>query len=229
MKTVVIAILLFLAPSVFAQREFNLDGASKNFDLRVNVENCEGLFCSGRATIAFYKKGRTKPYQVINLPDTRIELGGDGKPMANVSTRYGRQSFVNFGDFNFDGNEDIALCDGANGSYGAPSYRVYLFSKAAGRFVLDKAFTELGRHWGMFEVDAKKKRLTTFDRSPCCYITDEFTVFRNIPVKVRSVEKQLDPTNDARIMITTKTLVRGTWKTSVKFANNNLSEVSSQS
>ena len=67
------------------------------------------------------------PYQVINLPDTQIQLDDGGKPLTNVTLLYDKQSVVNVGDYNFDGMEDVAICDGAHGSYGGPSYRIYLF------------------------------------------------------------------------------------------------------
>src|ERR1041385_1244796 len=126
---------LLIASPVVAQKTFELKNASKYFDIRVAVAKCDDEYCSGKATFSFYKKGGSTPYQVITLPDTQVQLESNGKPLVNVNLLYDEQSVVNVGDFNFDGMEDVALCDGANGSYGGPSYRVYLSSRAAGKFV----------------------------------------------------------------------------------------------
>jgi hypothetical protein len=68
----------------------------------------------------------------------------------------------------------------------------------------------------MFEVDAKRKRLRTFDKSGCCWhITEEFSVIANKPVKVFSREE--DAMNGERMKITTKTRVNGKWKSIVTY------------
>ena len=70
----------------------------------------------------------------------------------------------------------------------------------------------------MFTVNKKKKRLTTLDKSGCCYhITEEFSVIRNKPVKVYSMEEDAAIADEKRVRITTKTLTGGKWKTSVKY------------
>ena len=114
--------------------------------------------------------------------------------------------------------EDVAICNGPNGSYGGPAYSVYLSSRAAGKFVYSKTFSHLGEHLGMFEVDKQRKRLSTLDKSGCCYhIAEEFIVVGNKPVKVRSVEEDATIADDRKVKITTKTLVNGKWKTSVEY------------
>jgi hypothetical protein len=216
MKIFKFALCVIFASTAFGQTTFDLKDASKYFDVRVEVEKCEDGFCEGKAKFSFYKKGGKTPYQVIELPDTQIQLEADGKPLANVTMLYDKQSVVNIGDFNFDGMEDVALCDGANGSYGGPSYQIYLSSRAAGKFVHSAAFSELGQKLGMFEVDAKRKRLRTFDKSGCCWhITEEFSVIANKPVKVFSREE--DAMNGERMKITTKTRVNGKWKSIVTY------------
>ena len=126
MKTFTITIVLLFVTSAFAQKTFDLKNASKYFDIKVNVAKCEDTSCRGKATFSFYKKGGSAAYQVISLPDTYIDLDDGGGPSVNVSMLYDKQSVVNIGDFNFDGMEDVALCDGTNGSYGGPSYHIYL-------------------------------------------------------------------------------------------------------
>ena len=126
MKKLLPFLFLLVAIPVSAQKTFEITDASKYFDIRVKVAKCDEDFCSGKATFSFFKKGGSTPYQVVNLPDTQIQLVEGGKPSVNVSLLYDQQSVVNVGDFNFDGMEDVALCNGANGSYGGPSYNIYL-------------------------------------------------------------------------------------------------------
>ena len=218
MKQLLFIILLLIAETASSQTSFQLNDASKYFDIRVTVAECENGFCHGKATFSFFKKGGTAPYQVINLRDTQIELTEDGQPSVNVSLLYDQQSVVNVDDFNFDGMEDVALCNGANGSYGGPSYNVYLSSRSAGKFVYSSGFSKLASHLGMFTVDKDQKQLETFDKSGCCWhITERYSVVNNRPVKVfEEIEDAMIP-DETKVKITTKTLVRGRWKRSVKY------------
>jgi hypothetical protein len=200
------------------QKTFELKDASKYFDIKISVESCENGFCGGKALFSFYKKGSNSAYQVIKMEDTQIQLDESGNAQANISMLYDNQSAVNIDDFNFDGMEDIAICNGANGSYGGPSYQVYLSSKAAGKFVFDQKFSELGTHLGMFTVDKKKKVLRIFDKSGCCWhVTEEYSVVNNRPVKVFVEEEDATIADEKKVKITTKNLVKGKWQTKVKF------------
>lgn len=197
---------------------FELKDASKYFDVKISVEKCENGYCGGKAEFSFYKKGSNTAYQVIKLEDTQIQLDDTGNAQANVTMLYDNQSSINIDDFNFDGMEDIAICDGANGSYGGPSYQVYLSSRKAGKFVFDEAFTALGTHLGMFTVDKKKKVLRIFDKSGCCWhVTEEYSVVNNRPIKVFVEEEDATIQDDTKVKITTKNLVKGKWQTKVKF------------
>lgn len=219
MKTIhIICLLLVISAPVFCQKTFELKNASKYFDIKITVADCDDSYCKGAASFSFFKKGGTKPYQVIKLPDTLIQLDESGNAQANVSLLYDNQSAVNVGDFNFDGMEDVAICDGANGSYGGPSYQVYLSSKAAGKFVLSKAFSELGTHLGMFEVKKTTKRLRIFDKSGCCWhVTEEYAVIGNQPRKVFVEEHDATIEDETKVKVTTKTLVGGKWQTKVRY------------
>lgn len=202
---------------VMAQQTFDLKNASKYFDVKVTVAECDIDSCHGNATFGFYKKGYKTPYQELNLPDTYIQLDS-GKPLVNRTMLYDEQSVINIDDYNFDGMDDVAICNGNNGSYGGPSYNIYLSDRKQGKFVLNNALTELGSHLGMFNVDKAKKQLSTFDKSGCCYhITEDYTVVNNRPVKVRSVEEDATIADETKVKITTKTLVAGKWKTSIKY------------
>ncbi len=219
MKNIVLTCLfLILCSSVMAQKTFELKDASKYFDIKIKVAKCDDGYCSGKASFSFYKKGGTTAYQVINLDDTQIQLDESGNAQANISMLYDNQSAVNVGDFNFDGMEDVAICDGAYGSYGGPSYQVYLSSKSVAKFVLSNPFSELGTNLGMFEVDKQKKVLRIFNKSGCCWhVMEEYSVVKNRPVKVFVEEEDATIADETKVKITTKNLVKGKWKTKVKY------------
>ncbi|MFM9905135.1 MAG: XAC2610-related protein [Pyrinomonadaceae bacterium] len=218
MKKLTFALVLLFATSAFAQKTFDLKDASKFFDIKVKVAECDDMYCKGKATFSFYKKGGDKPYQVISLPDTEIELGEGGQPEVNATMLYDKQSVVNVGDFNFDGMEDVAVCTGHNGPYGVPSYNVYLSSKAAKKFVYDAAFTKTLISLGMFDVDKEKKTLQTFNKDGCCWhITERYDV---VAGRLRKIFEEVEDAlikDETKIKVTTKTLVNGKWKTSVKY------------
>jgi len=218
MKYLVLLTLLLLGPAALAQHTFDIKNASAYFDIKVTVATCEDGSCSGNASFAFFKKGGTTPYQVIKHDDTYIQLGDNARPNVNVTLGYDEQSVVNIGDYNFDGMEDVALCDGLNGAYSMPSYAVYLSSRAAKKFVYSNAFSELGVHLGMFEVDAKRKILRVVSKSGCClHQVVEFAVVNNAPRKVFEELEDATIPDETRVKITTKRLVNGKWQTSVKY------------
>lgn len=208
---------LTLAASVLAQRTFDIKDASKYFDVKVKVAKCDESFCSGRSTFSFFKKGAKTPYQVITLPDTQIDIT-EGGPPVNTTMLYDKQSVINVGDFNFDGMEDVAICNGGNGSYGMPSFNIYLSSRSAGKFVFSPAFTQIAHHLGMFDVLKDKKQLETFDKSGCCWhITERYDVVAGRPRKVFEEVEDATIQDETKVKITTKTLVGGRWKTRVRY------------
>ena len=218
MKILISLFALVWAVSAYGQTTFDLKDASKYFDIKVKVAKCEDGFCHGRSTFSFFKKGGRTPYQIINLPDTSIQLTDEGKPSVNVTLLYDQQSVVNVDDYNFDGMEDVAICNGENGSYGSPSYNIYLSSRAAGKFVYSPPFTALAKHLGMFTVNKEKKQLETFDKSGCCWhITERYSVTGGRPVKVFEEVEDATISDETKVKVTTKTLVKGRWKTSVKY------------
>ena len=218
MKYLAFIMLLLAGSPVLAQHKFDIKNASAYFDIKVTVATCEEGSCSGKASFAFFKKGGTTPYQVINHADTYVQLGDNARPNINVTLGYDEQSVVNIGDYNFDGMEDVALCDGLNGSYSMPSYAVYLSSRAAKKFVYSKAFSALGVHLGMFKVDAEKKLLRTFDKSGCCFHqVEEFAVVNNAPRKVFEELEDATIPDETKVKITTKRLVNGKWQTKVTY------------
>ncbi len=218
MKKLVILMMFVFCSTALAVQDFELKNASKYFDIKISVETCDEYSCSGAATFSFYKKDRTTPYQVIKLRETYVQLDEDGSPSVNKTLLYDEQSVINIGDFNFDGIEDVAICNGTNGSYNGPSYNVYLSSRAAKKFIYNAAFSKLGEHLGMFEMDPARKVLTIFDKDGCCWhVTEEYSVVKGRPVKVLVIEEDATIADESKVKITTKKLSLGKWKTSVKY------------
>lgn len=219
MVKIFLAILVFSAVGT-AQVKFELKNASKLYDVLIEVEKCENRICEGKVTYTLFKKNTSQHFQTFKLPETEFMLGDDDKPSVNVTRLYDEQSAVSFSDYNFDGIEDLSLCDGRNGGYGMPSYHIYLYSPRAKQFTFSEPFTELSQEGrlGMFEADAKRKRLRTFSKSGCCFhMTEEFVVVNNRPKKVLEIEEDATIADEKRVKITTKRLVRGRWKKSVKY------------
>jgi len=196
MKIAIVIAVLALTTVSFGQRTFEIKDASKYFDLKIKVAKCDDQFCEGRATFSFYKKGGTTPYQVITLPDTQIDIS-DGGPAVNTTMLYDKQSVIVVDDFNFDGMEDVALCNGANGAYGMPSFNVYLSNRAAGKFAYSPAFSEIAHGLGMFDVVKDKKQLQTFNKSAAAGTSP--TVTRLSPTaRSRSGKKSRTPRSKTR-------------------------------
>jgi len=213
------SILLF-STCAFAQIKFEVKNASKLYDVLIEVEKCEDKICEGKVTYTLFKKNSKQAFQAFKLDDTDFMLGDNDKPSVNVTRLYDEQSAVSFSDYNFDGIEDLSLCDGSNGGYGMPSYQIYLFSLRAKKFIHNEPFTELSQEGrlGMFEADAKRKRLRTFSKSGCClHVTEEFAVVNNQPKKVLEVVEDATIADEKRVKITTKRLVNGHWQRTVKY------------
>jgi hypothetical protein len=91
--------------------------------------------------------------------------GDNGKPLVNTARLYDLQGVINVADFDFDGHADFAVQNGNDGPYGGPTYSVYLYDNASKQFVLsDELSTLTSETLGMFQVDAKRKRLRTLPR-----------------------------------------------------------------
>ena len=213
-------LLLFLLPSgVFGQEKFDIKNASKIYDVRVEVEKCVDWKCEGDAKFLVFKKGAAKPFQVFSSP---TEFMREEVELKNSKALYDAQSVVFFEDYNFDGTADLAIRDGFNGGYGGPSYQIYLFSPRAKKFVHSDSFTKLaqGVYLGMFEIFKKRKRLRTLSKDGCCWHQmEEFAVVNNRPKKILEVTEDATVAggDGERVKVTTRKLVAGRWRNSVKY------------
>ncbi|TAE31691.1 MAG: hypothetical protein EAZ92_02400 [Candidatus Kapaibacterium sp.] len=177
--------------------------------------------CFGAGVITLYARGSTTALQEIRSPNltfTKIFQDTDSPSvMPDTSTYEGTPLY--FSDFNFDGNEDIAVRNGNQGGYGSPSYDIYLFQTAHKRFVLSKILTKIAtENLGMFEIDVKEKRLITRNKSGCCWhLERKYEIVQGSNVrKVFEEEHDAVSFTDGFVKITTRNLVNGKWKVSVK-------------
>jgi hypothetical protein len=217
MKLLLLVLVVFSGQTLFAQKTFKVQNASEKFDLSVRVVEDDvkdklQSYVKGSAQINLYRKGKQHPFQILRLPNVIVSKDNtafnpkiNSKPRGLYAETY---SFV-FEDFNFDGNEDLAVWAGNNGGYGGPSYNVYLYK--SGKFILNRKLSKLtkGVYLGLFFTELKKKHLVTFSKSGCCYHeTETYKVTNNKPVMIaKDIEYFI---GDDRFLETRK-LVRGRW------------------
>lgn len=218
LKVILLLVLFTITSNLsFAQKEFSINDGSTTYAVLITVAKCESNECSGQGTVVLYDKASNTIFQTLKSEDLYFFHEGLLSPTVNVIEIYGEQSPLIFDDFNFDGNEDLAVRNGNNGSYGGPSYDIYLLNTATRQFEINSKFTELASiNLGMFETDREKQRLITFNKSGCCWhITTEYEVSDNNLVKVYEVEE--DATGDSGyVTVIEHKLTKGVWYVSTK-------------
>jgi hypothetical protein len=208
---------ILLGTVVFAQNHFELKDASKNFDVKMNVEHCTEDECQGKATIELLDKKTSKIFQTLTSDNLNFYLNKDQKPTANIIQLYNEQSPLIFDDFNFDGTEDMAIRSGNESSYGGPSYDVYVFNITKKQLVLSEELTVLAHeNLGMFNTDSERKRLITYSKSGCCWhLTTEYSVLPQRGLfKVYELEE--DATGGEKVKVTRKEFIDDKWTTHIK-------------
>ncbi|WP_156166697.1 hypothetical protein [Pedobacter sp. BMA] len=210
MKRLVMMSLLVLA-GLFAQAQYTFlaNNCSGQYNVKVFVASCEGGNCGGKATLVLSDKITGKEIEPFHSLDLDFNLTDKQNARLGWVELGKYQSPLIFGDFNFDGFEDMAIRNGNNGAYSSPSFDVYLGS-ANQKFTLNPEFTKLAsENLGMFEVDRKTKELTIHLKSGCCYqqrITYKVTT-KDIPSEVSSVIEDSSIGDDVTVI--TRKLVDG--------------------
>jgi hypothetical protein len=221
-----VLVLLLAAQVLSAQETFKIQNASREYDVLVQVASCGGAEqnndpnnCSGAARVSLYRKGAKSPFQVLRLPNVEIYKDTiaynpkiNEKPRGLYEEEY---SFV-FQDFDFDGRDDLAICNGRNGGYGGPSYNVYLFNNRLRQFVENRRLSKLteDKYLGLFLIEPKKRRLLAFSKSGCCYHeTEVYKVLNGRPILV---EKEIEDATGETVVVTTRKLIKGKWVKSVR-------------
>ncbi len=212
----VLPILLF-GDFCFAQHQFELNDASKNYNVKIKVENCDKEECRGKSTIELFDKKNSKKFQTLTSDNLNFYLNEEQKPTANIIQLYNEQSPLIFDDFNFDGTEDVAVRNGNESSYSGPSYNVYVFNSTKKQFVLSDELTALAYdNLGMFSTDSEHKRLITYAKSGCCWhITTEYSV---LPQKglFKVYELEEDVNGGEKVVVTKREFIHNKWVKKVK-------------
>jgi hypothetical protein len=216
-----------LTTTSVAKEIIKVQDASKNYHLTVQIEACGGAnqdndsnTCSGKTRISIYRKGANSAMQILTLPNVEIykdTIAYSAKTSEKPRGVYAEEYSFIFDDFNFDGHDDLAVCNGRNGGYGGPSYSIFLFNSMAKRFVENRSLSKLaeGVYLGLFFVEPKNKRLVAFSKSGCCYHeTEKYHVVNDKPFLVEKLIE--DATNGETIKVTTKKLINGKWVSTVK-------------
>lgn len=200
--------------------EFRLVHVSRQFDfvVRMRARVPEGFdkadpYREGPGEVLVFRKGSSKPFQILALREIFASFNENGGPLANTAPMYGDQGMINVGDFNFDGYEDFAIQNGNEGSYGQPTFSVYLYSPSKKEFQFSRPLSTLIQQTlGFFTVDSQHKRLIAFSKSGCCYHeTTEYTVSNNLPVPVSRVVE--DGTRDPKYLyVSRQRFVNGRWQ-----------------
>lgn len=191
--------------------------AAPGYDFLLDMQPCSEQTCEGPAYLGIQRKGSNAVLQAIYLPNVFLTRQDNGEPLVNSARLYDYQGVINSGDFNFDGQTDFAVQNGNRGSYGGPSYDVFLFDAPRQRFIHSPALSTLTlENLGFFDVDKERKRLTTFAKSGCCYHEkSEYIVKANQPLAVkREIEDAAGGSGDPEmVLLSTEELVDGKWQT----------------
>ncbi|MBN3116374.1 DUF1311 domain-containing protein [Pectobacterium brasiliense] len=196
--------------------------ASDQWDFVLGVAKCNldpsYPTCEGLGTLDIFKKGSGELFQRITMENMFIELNKKGETTVNLVEVYGENnSGLVIDDANFDHHADIILRNGNNGAYGGPSYDVYLFDVEKQQFTLNAPLTELASsNLGLFEIDDKRKTITTSTKSGCCWHqSSTYQIANNKPVLIAETTEEYSEEKKAMVA-TTRELVGGKWNVKEK-------------
>jgi hypothetical protein len=207
------------APSSDAQaaalpQVFDVHNASTHYDFRLvpAPASKDEEECSGAADLVIFLHGTTTETQRIHLESVCIVLDDAGALLVSSAQPGEAQGTLHVDDFDFDGREDLAVQVNHEGSYGSPTYRVFLGLDKPGEFTFSPGLSTLGG-LGLFQVDRLRKRLVTHEKSGCClHMSEEHIVVTGRPQRVFQQTETLTPAGD--LLIETQTLVNGHWRKS---------------
>ena len=203
--------LALLTSTAHAATTFNIPDASPQYSARITIETCDASSCSGPAKVELFARPGNQPVQSFTTEDMQILLNEKAQPAVNVTQLYSDQSAIIIADFNFDGSADLAIRNGNNSGYGGPSYDVYVYNSTRKQFVPSDELTDLATSkLGMFQIDAKRKRLITYEKSGCCWhMTTEYAVVPRQGLVITHTLEEAMRTDGINIDVTTSDLVNG--------------------
>ncbi|MGH1518261.1 XAC2610-related protein [Chryseobacterium sp. JK1] len=208
---------MLLGPLCFAQYQFEVKDASKNYSAVIQIEDCLDGRCGGKGTVELFDNKNTK-IQTFTSDDLIVYLAENRKLLSGkMNSLTKEESPIVINDFNFDGSEDIAIRNGNMGNYNGASYDVYVFNSTRLSFVKSKELTELASNaLDMFNVDSERKRLISYGKSGCCNIfTIEYAVIPNKGLD-KVLVKEEDKTEEDRVKVTIKEKIKDKWVTRKK-------------
>ena len=212
-----ISAFMLLGPLCFGQYQFEVKEASKNYNAIIHIDNCFDDQCMDKGTVEVFDNKNSK-VQSFTSDNLVLKLGkGQRLERGKVIALTNEQSPVIFGDFNFDGTEDLAIRNGNMGNYSSASYDVYVFNSTRMSFVKSKELTELGSdNFDFFETDPVRKRLIAFGKSGCCnFFTTEYEVIPNKGLD-KVLEKEEDESEDGYVKVIIKEKKNNKWTTRTK-------------
>lgn len=128
--------------------------------------------------------------QIVNI-DLEMEEPENKEIKSNVfQPPYGEQSLIIADDFNFDGQLDLAIKDGAYSCYGGPSFQIYLNTGSSLKY--HQKLSDLAHEYcGLFTADKKTQTIYTMTKSGAAYHQyDDYKIIDNQPVLVLSVAEE---------------------------------------
>jgi hypothetical protein len=210
-----IGIILYFTSVGFAQTVFTSTALSTIYNVKISIDSCNTIDCSGHAKILITNK-LTSFQQQLLVDEMKIYSDANetiqlqkGNILAN------NNASIVFEDFNFDGTQDIAIRNGNYCGYGFPSYDIYVYHSTKKKFVFSQDLTNLNlESLGLFDVDKKRKRLITSSKSGYTWHqTCEYIIVPKVGLQ-KVYELTTEAHEDEGLMyITTKTKVKGVWKT----------------
>ncbi len=208
--------ILLITHTSKAQFKFLANNSSNQYKAKIFVDKCEGNACSGKATIIIYDKVSDREVNTFHSEDLDFGLTETQNAKLGWLELGKYQTPLIFGDFNFDGLEDLAIRNGNNGAYASPSYEVYLSSKE-NKFLLSKELTKLAsENLGMFDIDKKTKQIAIHQKDGCCFdktINYKFDA-KNVPYEDSSIIE--DSSIADNVTVITQKLVDGKIKRTVQ-------------
>ena len=217
----IISLLIAFAGSALAQETFVFKGASKLYDVKARVENCEvegeRVTCNSKGVFYVMKKNNAQVWQTFEMDEAYLSVSGKREKKGDLTEVYGNVNLgVYFLDYNFDGFDDLALGNGFYLPYGGVSHDVFLFSKSTGKFVKSKELSELETENMIVDVNKKLRIVETNNKSGCCW--HEKARYRFVKNRLQKFYVFTeDATGDGNWMrIVTERLVNGKWRRTTK-------------
>ena len=181
--------ILLLFSNSQAQFKFLANNSSDQYKAKIFVDKCEGNACGGKATVIVYDKVTGREIDTFHSEDLDFGLTETQNAKLGWLELGKYQTPLIFGDFNFDGLEDLAIRNGNKGAYSSPSYDIYL-AAAENKFLPNSELTKLAsENLGMFDVDKKLKQVSIHQKDGCCFdktINYKFDA-KNVPYEDSSV------------------------------------------